>query len=87
MRVNNDPYVVKGLFIEMGTDAGGDDWDNRIVVPFTTSTRRLFNRPSLEQIVLRVADASRVAETAERVRALLRVRHGIGRVGRRLLRA
>ena len=77
VRINNDPYVVKGLFIEMGTDAGGDDWDNRVVVPYTTSTRRLFNRPSLEQVVLRVADASRVAETAERVRALLRVRHQI----------
>lgn len=78
VRINNDPYVVKGLFIEMGTDAGGDDWDNRVVVPYTTSTRRLFNRPSLEQIVLRVDDASRVGETAERVRALMRVRHQIG---------
>jgi putative ABC transport system permease protein len=78
VRLNNDPYVVKGLFIEMGTDAGGDDWDNRVVVPYTTSTRRLFNRPSLEQIVMRVDDAARVKETAERVRALLRVRHQIG---------
>jgi putative ABC transport system permease protein len=77
VRVNNDPYVVKGLFIEMGASAGGDDWDDRIVVPFTTSTRRLLNRPSLEQIVIRVVDASRLAETAERVRALLRVRHQI----------
>lgn len=77
VRINNDPYVVKGLFIEMGVDAGGDDWDDRVVVPYTTSTRRLFNRQSLEQIVLRVGDASRVEETAERVRALLRVRHQI----------
>ncbi|HEX9564317.1 MAG TPA: ABC transporter permease [Gemmatimonadaceae bacterium] len=78
VRVNNDPYVVKGLFIEMGASAGGDDWDDRIVVPYTTATRRLFNRPSLEQIVIRVSDASRMLETAERVRALLRVRHQIG---------
>lgn len=78
VRVNNDPYVVKGLFIEMGSSAGGDDWDDRIVVPYTTSTRRLLNRPSLEQIVIRVADASRMSETAERVRSLLRVRHQIG---------
>lgn len=78
VRINNDPYVVKGIFIEMGTDAGGDDWDNRVVVPYTTATRRLFNRPSLEQIVLRVDDASRVGEVAERVRALMRVRHQVG---------
>jgi len=78
VRVNNDPYTVKGVFIEMGTDAAGiDDWDDRIVVPFTTSSRRLLNRPYLEQIVIRVADARRVPETAERVRNLLRVRHGV----------
>jgi len=77
VRVNNDPYTVKGLFIEMGASAGGDDWDDRIVMPYTTTTRRLLNRPSLEQVVIRVSDASRMPETAERVRALLRVRHQI----------
>lgn len=78
VRVQNDPYTVKGVFIEMGASAGGDDWDDRIVVPSSTAARRLFNRPSLEQIVIRVADASAMRETAERVRSLLRVRHGIG---------
>jgi ABC-type antimicrobial peptide transport system permease subunit len=78
VRIANDPYVVKGVFIEMGASAGGDDWDDRIVVPFTTSARRLLGRPSLEQIVIRVSDARRLPETAERVRALLRVRHNIG---------
>lgn len=78
VRVNNDPYTVKGVFIEMGTDAAGiDDWDDRIVVPFATSSRRLFNRPYLEQIVIRVADARRMSETGERVRNLLRVRHAV----------
>ena len=78
IRVNGDPYVVKGVFIEMGTNAGGDDWDDRVVVPMTTSARRLFNRPYLEQIVMLVDDARRVPEVAERVRDLLRVRHNIG---------
>jgi putative ABC transport system permease protein len=78
VRVNNDPYTVKGVFGEMGVDAAGiDDWDHRIVVPMSTSARRLFNRPYLEQIVIRVADARRVPETARRVRELLAVRHGI----------
>ena len=78
VRVSNDPYTVKGVFIEMGASAGGDDWDDRIVLPFSTTSRRLFARPYLEQIVIRVADARRLPNTAERVRALLRVRHGIG---------
>jgi ABC-type antimicrobial peptide transport system permease subunit len=70
---------VKGVFIDLGTDAAGiDDWDDRIVVPLTTSARRLFNRPYLEQIVFRVTDVQRVPETAQRVRDLLAVRHAIG---------
>jgi putative ABC transport system permease protein len=77
VRVANEPYVVRGVFVEEGVNAGGDDWDDRIVVPFTTSSRRLFNRPYLEQIVIRTADARQMPETAERVRALLRVRHSI----------
>jgi putative ABC transport system permease protein len=77
VRVGNDPYTVKGVFIELGVNAGGDDWDDRIVVPFTTSSRRLLNRPYLEQIVIQVSNVRRMPETAERVRNLLRVRHGI----------
>jgi putative ABC transport system permease protein len=77
VRIGNDPYTVKGVFIETGVDAGGDDWDDRIVLPFTTSSRRLFNRPYLEQVVLRVDDARRVPAVAEQIRDLLRVRHAI----------
>jgi putative ABC transport system permease protein len=78
IRVQGDPYTVKGVFIEMGFDASGtDDWDDRIVVPFTTSSRRLFGRAYMEQIVLRVADAGRVAEAAERIREVLRAQHSI----------
>jgi putative ABC transport system permease protein len=78
IRVNNDPYTVKGVFEVLGTDAVGlEDWDDRLVVPITTSARRLFNRPYLEQIVVRVTDLSRVPEVAERMRDLLAVRHGI----------
>ena len=77
IRVDGDPFVVKGVFVPMGVDAGGDNWDDRIVVPYTTSMRRMFARPYLEQIVLRVADRRRIAETAERVREVLRVQHAI----------
>jgi len=77
VRVGNDPYTVKGVFVELGVDAGGDDWDDRLVVPFTTASRRLFNRPYLEQIVMRVADPRQMAGVAERVRNLLRVRHSV----------
>jgi putative ABC transport system permease protein len=78
IRVQGDPFTVKGVFIHMGFDAAGvDNWDDRIVMPFTTSSRRLLGRPYLEQIVFRVSDVARVSEAAEQVRALLRVQHGV----------
>jgi putative ABC transport system permease protein len=77
VRVNGDPFTVKGVFVEMGASAGGDDWDDRIVMPYTTTTRRVFNRPYLEQIVLRVSEARHVDAVADELRQLLRVRHSI----------
>jgi putative ABC transport system permease protein len=77
IRVENEPYVVKGVFTLVGSTSE-EDFDDRIVIPMTTSARRLLNRPFLEQIVMRVKDTSLIPETAERVRALLRVRHNIG---------
>ena len=79
IRIENDPYTVKGVFAETGATANPEEnFDDRLVVPMTTSAERLFNRPYLEQIVLRVPDLERIPETAENIRALLRTRHSIG---------
>jgi ABC-type antimicrobial peptide transport system permease subunit len=78
IRIENDPYTVKGVFEETGATANPEEnFDDRFVVPMTTSAARLLNRPYLEQIVLRVPDLERIPETAEAIRALLRVRHSI----------
>ena len=79
IRIENDPYTVKGVFAESGANANPEEnFDDRLIVPITTSAERLFNRPYLEQIVLRVPDLERIPETAEGIRALLRTRHSIG---------
>ena len=79
IRIENEPYTVKGVFTEVGATANAEEnFDDRFVIPMTTSARRLLNRPYLEQIVMRVSDLERVPETAEGIRALLRVRHSIG---------
>src|SRR5690606_35970659 len=78
VRINGDPYVVKGVFEPMGSSAGGDNWDDRIVVPATTAARRLFGRPHIEQIVTQVVVARCATETAARVRDVSPERHRIG---------
>jgi putative ABC transport system permease protein len=78
IRVENDPYTVKGVFAEIGQTANGEeDQDDRLVIPFTTSSRRLLNRPYVEQIVINVPNLDNIPQVAERIRTLLRGRHAI----------
>jgi putative ABC transport system permease protein len=79
IRVENDPYTVKGVFREIGQAANGEeDQDDRLVIPYTTSARRLLNRPYVEQIVINVPILDNIPMVAERIRTLLRGRHAIG---------
>ncbi|MBZ5496888.1 MAG: ABC transporter permease [Acidobacteriia bacterium] len=77
IRIGSEAFQVKGVFVEAGITPGGDDWDDRIVIPFTTSSKRLFGRLYLEQIVVQVRDARKLHQTAEQIRKLLRERHQI----------
>ncbi len=77
MRIGNDPYRVKGVYAEMGASAGGDQWDDRVVLPWTTTAKKLFGRAYLEQIVLRVRDVDRIQETKGEIESLLRERRGL----------
>jgi putative ABC transport system permease protein len=77
IRIGKEAFQVKGVFVEAGITPGGDDWDDRIVIPLTTASRRLFGRLYLEQIVIQVRDARRLPETVDQVERLLRERHQI----------
>jgi putative ABC transport system permease protein len=77
IRIGSEPFQVKGVFVEAGITPGGDDWDDRIVIPLTTSSKRLFGRLYLEQIVVQVRDPRKLPQTAEQIRKLLRERHQI----------
>jgi len=77
IRIGKEAFQVKGVFVEAGITPGGDDWDDRIVIPLTTSTRRLFGRLYLEQIVIQVRDARKLSQTVGQIQQLLRERHQI----------
>lgn len=75
IHLGNEPFRVKGVFEEVGANAGGEDFDDRVVIPVRTSSKRLFGRLYLEQIVAQVQDVRTLPETAQRIRELLRERH------------
>lgn len=73
--INNVSFAVKGVLEKKGASTGGGNLDNRIIVPLSTFSKRLFHQTYLNQIVIQLADAAAMYETAENVKALLRERH------------
>ncbi len=77
IQINDVPFTVKGELQPKGIGAEGRERDNRIVVPITTYTSRLFRDISLTQIVITVRDVALMDKTVEDVAAVLRERHRI----------
>jgi putative ABC transport system permease protein len=61
----------------MGASPGGGNLDDRIFIPLSTASRRLFNLTNLSQLVVQVKGNGAVVQAAERVKQFLRERHHI----------
>jgi len=77
IRIKDVPFTVKGELNWKGISSAGRDRDDRIVVPITTYTRRLFRDIHLTQIVITVKDTDEIDATIEDVRNVLREHHNI----------
>ncbi len=77
IRIGNVSFTIKGVFRTKGASLGGGNRDNRIVVPISTASRRLFNQTHLNQIMVQVDDLAEMENVAENVTRLLRERHQI----------
>ena len=75
IRLNRVYFKVIGLLEEKGVTESGYDPDDRIVIPLTTSSRRLFQQTHLSSIRLQMHNPSNAEETIEQVRSILRERH------------
>ena len=75
IQIMDVPFTVKGELESKGTGAEGRDRDDRIVIPITTYTMRVFREIPLTQIVVTVKDTDKLNKTVEDIRAVLRERH------------
>lgn len=76
--IGSVPFRVIGVLDRFGVDLHGMDRDNEIVVPVSTMMRRVKNVDVISGAKLVVADAGADGDVAEKVRAVLRKRHGLG---------
>jgi len=78
IRIRNIPFRVVGVLGPKGQTSQGSDQDDTILIPYTTSQKRLMRITHVQSIVVSAVSADRVQEAQEQITALLRQRHRIG---------
>ncbi|QKJ35139.1 MAG: MacB family efflux pump subunit [Pseudomonas rhizophila] len=75
--IENVPFQVVGVLAEKGASSGDSDADNRIAVPYSAASVRLFGSRHPEYVVIAARDAGKVREAEQAIsRALLRLHDG-----------
>jgi putative ABC transport system permease protein len=77
IKIENVNFKVIGVLAPRGTSPMGMDMDSRIVIPYTTASRRVFNTPYVSLIRLAAVDPNQVEKIENDVAALLKERHHI----------
>lgn len=77
VEIGSVPFRVIGVLDRFGVDLHGMDRDNEIVVPVSTMMRRVQNTDGIQGAKLVVRAAGQEDAVAEKVRAVLRSRHGL----------
>ena len=77
IRINNQPFTVSGVMASKGQSGMGQDQDDVVFVPYTTVMKKLRGITFIQQAQVSAASATDTSATADRIAALLRVRHKI----------
>jgi macrolide transport system ATP-binding/permease protein len=74
--VNNVLFQVIGVMAERGADAGGQDQDDKVMIPYTTGSLRIFGRRFLRNVTVSVTHEAYMQDVQTSVTSLLMERHG-----------
>ncbi len=81
LRIKNVPFTVVGVLTSKGLSAQGSDQDDVVVMPFTSTMKRIPGGTPMRTLNVQVASASELAPAQQQIISLLRQRHNI-RAGR-----
>jgi putative ABC transport system permease protein len=77
IKIENVNFKVVGVLAPRGTSPMGMDMDSRIVIPYTTASRRVFNTPYISLIRMAAVDPNQIDKIENEVATLLKERHHI----------
>ena len=75
VRIKNIPFVIIGLLESKGAGMGGQNQDDRLIIPYTTAMKRLTGDRYLRSVNLQIRDAGRMTIAQDQITGLLRQRH------------
>ncbi len=75
--INNTPFIVIGVLSEVGQAFSGRDFDNLLVIPYTTCGIKVANRRTFDEIYIATHTDQMVDETVEIVTQYFRRVHAI----------
>lgn len=73
--IGNVPFQIVGILATKGASSGDQKSDERIVVPYSAASTRLFGSQDPEYVIIAAADSARVADTESAIDRLMRKRH------------
>lgn len=77
VRVGGVPFDVIGVARPRGTDPGGTDLDNVIVIPLETAMRRVLNIPYVHAVFVQARSSAQLDALEGEVREILLARHDV----------
>ncbi|HEY4215887.1 MAG TPA: ABC transporter permease [Gemmatimonadaceae bacterium] len=75
IRIGSVPFTVVGVMQAKGQNAGGQDQDDAVLVPYTTAQTRLSGNVRIPQILVSTDSADQMATAQEEVSGIMRDAH------------
>jgi putative ABC transport system permease protein len=77
VRLRNHVFKVIGVFTSKGASSGGQNQDDQVFVPYTTVQKKIQGIQHLNNITVSTYSADNIAQSAEAIRAVMRVQNNI----------
>jgi macrolide transport system ATP-binding/permease protein len=77
LRISNIPFQVIGVLNKKGAAPWGADQDDVVIIPYTTSMKRIIGTTWLRTINVKLASPEQMASAQEQINLLIRERHNI----------
>jgi putative ABC transport system permease protein len=75
VRIGNMPFVVIGVLASKGAGVGGQNQDDRVLIPYTTAMKRITGDKYLRSVYLEIGQSDRIPVAQDQITRLLRQRH------------